>query len=76
MVFEIEPLTVIFDPAEEGGFTAYIAEVPGAILERDIEEEKSQWSFDALHKRLASYREVAIKKAPSNAIVGRIEQVA
>jgi len=34
----MEPLTVIFEPAEEGGFTAYIAEVPGAISEGETED--------------------------------------
>jgi predicted RNase H-like HicB family nuclease len=34
----MEPLTVILEPAEEGGFTAYFAEVPGAISEGETED--------------------------------------
>jgi predicted RNase H-like HicB family nuclease len=70
------PLTVILEPAEEGGFTAYIAEVPGAISEGATEAEAISMVLDALHELQASYREEAIKAAPSNAIVRCLDQVA
>ena len=72
----MESLTVILEPAPEGGFTAYVAEVPGVISEGATEDEAIAMVQDALHELLASYREDAIKKAPSNAIVRRLEQVA
>ena len=72
----MESLTVILEPAEEGGFTAYIAEIPGAISEGKTEEEAISMVQDALNELLASYREDAIKKAPSNAIVRRLGLVA
>jgi len=72
----MEPLTVILEPAEEGGFTAYVAEVPGAISEGKSEAEAISLVQDALNELLASYREDAIKSASSNAIVRRLDQVA
>lgn len=72
----MESLTVILEPADEGGFTAYVAEVPGAISEGATEEESIAMVQDALHELLASYREDAIRKASSNAIVRSTDQVA
>jgi predicted RNase H-like HicB family nuclease len=72
----MEQWTVILEPADEGGFTSYIAEVPGAISEGQTEDEAIAMALDALHELMASYREDAIKKAPSNAIVRRLDHVA
>jgi predicted RNase H-like HicB family nuclease len=45
-------LTAILDPAEEGGFTASIAEIPGVISEGDNEEEALSNLIDALKTHL------------------------
>jgi predicted RNase H-like HicB family nuclease len=51
-------LTIIFEPAEEGGFTAYIPEVPGAISEGETIEEARRMVLDAL-RELTAYRRTA-----------------
>lgn len=48
-------LTIIFEPAEEGGFTAYIPEVPGAASEGETIEEARDMVLDAL-RELTEYR--------------------
>jgi len=64
----MEPFTVVLEPCEEGGFTAYIAEVPGAISEGSTENEAIEMVQDALKELLASYQENALKELPSNAV--------
>ena len=48
-------LTIVFEPAEEGGYTAYIPEVPGAISEGETVEEAREMVLDAL-RELVAYR--------------------
>jgi predicted RNase H-like HicB family nuclease len=43
-----QEFTIVFEPAEEGGFTAYIPEVPGAISEGETVEEARDMVLDAL----------------------------
>jgi predicted RNase H-like HicB family nuclease len=47
------PLTVQFQPAEEGGYTVRIKEVPGVISEGETKEEALQNVLDALLSCLA-----------------------
>jgi predicted RNase H-like HicB family nuclease len=47
------PLTVQFQPAEEGGYTVRIKEVPGVISEGETKEEALQNVLDALLTCLA-----------------------
>lgn len=62
-------LTIVIEPSEEGGFTAFIPEVPGAISEGDTIEEARQMVLDALHELLAYRREVAVQAASQQAVV-------
>ncbi|MEQ1932959.1 MAG: type II toxin-antitoxin system HicB family antitoxin [Fimbriimonadaceae bacterium] len=64
-----ENFTIIFEPAEEGGFTAFIAEVPGAISEGETMEEAREMVLDALHEVLAYRREEALKVKTAQATV-------
>ena len=48
-------LTIIFEPAEEGGFAAFIPEVPGAISEGETVEEAREMVLDAL-RELTAFR--------------------
>lgn len=63
------PLTIIFEEAEEGGYTATIAEFPGAISEGDTIEEAREMVLDALKELMAARREIAIKESGGRRIV-------
>jgi predicted RNase H-like HicB family nuclease len=65
-------LTIVFEPAEEGGYTAYIVEVPGAISEGDTIEEARKMVMDALHELTLARRESAAKAKKDGSIIERI----
>ncbi len=54
-------LTIVFEPCEEGGYTAYIPEVPGAVSEGDTVEEAREMVLDALRELTAFRRREALK---------------
>ena len=62
-------LTIIYEPAEEGGYTAYIAEVPGAISEGETIEEAREMVLDALHELTMVRREEALSAKRAGAVV-------
>lgn len=64
-----EHLTIIFEPCEEGGYTAYIPEVPGAISEGETIEEAREMVLDALRELAEHRRKTALSSASSAAIV-------
>ncbi len=49
--------TIVFEPAEEGGYMAYIPEVPGAISEGETPAEAREMVMDALRELLTYRRE-------------------
>ena len=49
-------LAIVFEPAEEGGYTAFIPAVPGAISEGETIEEAREMVLDAL-RELSTYRD-------------------
>jgi predicted RNase H-like HicB family nuclease len=49
-------LTIVFEPTEEGGYTAFIPEVPGAISEGETIDEARKMVLDALHELTAFRR--------------------
>ena len=51
--------TIVFQECEEGGFTAYIKEFPGAISEGETALEAGLNAFDALVQLLAVQRSSA-----------------
>lgn len=65
-------LTIVFEPAEEGGYTAYVVEVPGAISEGDTIEEAREMVMDALHELTLARRESAAKAQKAGSIFERI----
>lgn len=65
-------LTIVFEPAGEGGYTAYIVEVPGAISEGDTVEEAREMVLDALHELTLARRESAAKAWKPGAIIERV----
>ena len=65
-------LTIVFEPAEEGGFTAFIPEVPGAVSQGETVEEAREMVMDALHELTAYRREVALRGKGPKTLVERI----
>lgn len=54
--------TIVFQECEEGGFSAYIKEIPGAISEGETVIEAAENVFDALVQVLAAQAEEQLKK--------------
>ena len=46
---------LVFEPEEEGGYSAYLAEVPGANSQGETLDEAREMVFEALHD-LLDYR--------------------
>lgn len=57
-------ITIVYEATGEGGFTAFIPEVPGAISEGRTREEAREMVLDALSELLAARREMALKGMP------------
>lgn len=57
-------LTAVFIPAKEGGYTAVIEEIPGAISEGETIEEARENLTDALRMVLECNREIARRSEP------------
>ncbi len=55
-----EPFAIIFEPAEEGGFTAYIPELPGAVSEGETFDAARAVVLDAATELLAHRRDAAL----------------
>lgn len=58
----MESLTLVFEPAEEGGFSAYVAEIPGANSQGETMEEAREMVLEALRELLAYRREKALSR--------------
>jgi predicted RNase H-like HicB family nuclease len=61
--------TIIFEPAEEGGYTAYIPELPGAISEGETVDEAREMVLDAARELTAFRREKAMVEKTAGSIV-------
>ena len=55
----MENLTLVFEPAEEGGDSACFGEVPGANSQGETIEEAREMVLEALHELLDYLREKA-----------------
>ena len=60
-------LTAVFIPAEEGGYTAFVEEIPGAITQGETIEEARENLVDALRMVLECNRQLAREAAADNA---------
>ena len=58
-------LTAVFVPATEGGFTALVEEIPGAISEGETIEEARENLADALRMILECNRDIARQQQPA-----------
>ena len=54
--------TIVFQECEEGGFSAYIKEIPGAISEGETVIETAENVFDALVQVLAARAQEELSK--------------
>ena len=59
-------LTAIFEPADEGGYIGYVAELPGANTQGETLEETRENLRDAVEILLDCYREDAESKLSAN----------
>lgn len=66
-------LTAAFIPAPEGGYTALVEEIPGAISEGETLDEARENLTDALRMILECNRDFAREQEPNNAIREVIE---
>ncbi len=62
IIKKMEKLTLVFEPAEEGGFSAYIAEVPGVNSQGETIEEARAMVLEALQEILEYRREKALSR--------------
>ena len=58
-------LTAVFVPAAEGGYSAFVEEIPGAISEGETIEEARENLADALRMVLECNRDLARKQEPA-----------
>lgn len=69
----MERVTLVFEPAEKGGYSAYVAEVPGVNSQGETLEEAKRLVLEALHELLEYRREKARRKAEPGCLpVGRV----
>lgn len=61
-------LTAIFEPAKEGGYTAFVEEIPAAISQGETLEEAKVNLRDALQLVLDAQRELAEKTLSPQAV--------
>lgn len=61
-------LTAVFIPAPEGGYTALVEEIPGAISEGETIEEARENLADALRMILECNRDIAREQAVTGAV--------
>ena len=65
-------LTIVFEPAEEGGYTAFIPEVPGAVSEGGTVEEAREMVLEALSELTAYRREAALRSTGPKTLIERV----
>ena len=61
--------TAVFEEAEEGGYTAYVEELPGAISEGETLEEARENLKEAIELILEVNRELARERAEGAHVV-------
>lgn len=69
-------LTAVFVPAPEGGYSAYVEEIPGAISEGESIEEARENLADALRMVLECNRELAREQTAAGAVREALELAA
>ena len=57
------------EAAEDGWFTSWIAEIPGAISQGKTKEEAASMALDAARELCASLREKALQENPDATVI-------
>ena len=60
--------TAVYTPIEDGWIMAQVPELPGAVTQGRELDEAREMTQDAVEHLLQSYRENAVKHAPTGAI--------
>jgi predicted RNase H-like HicB family nuclease len=68
----IHTFTAVFEEAEEGGYIAYVAEVPGATTQGETLEEARENLREAIELVLETNREIALEQHEGR---GRIQEL-
>jgi predicted RNase H-like HicB family nuclease len=66
-------LTAVFEPADEGGYTCFVEEVPAAISQGETLQEAKANLLDVLKLVLQCQRELAEENLSPNALREPIE---
>jgi len=61
-------LTAVFEPAQAGGYTCFVEEIPGAISQGETLEEAKANLREALQLVIECQRELAEKKLSPEAV--------
>ncbi len=61
-------LTAVFEPAQEGGYTCFVEEIPAAISQGETKEEAKANLREALQLVLECQRELAEKDLSPEAV--------
>lgn len=64
-----QTFTAVFEPAEEGGYVAFVEEVPGAISQGETLEEARENLKEALALMLEVNRENALEGVDESRVV-------
>lgn len=62
-------LTAVFEPAEEGGYIAYVEELPGANTQGETLEEARENLIDAVTVLLEANREAAERELGGRSVI-------
>ena len=66
-------VTLVFEPAEEGGYSAYVAEVPGANSQGETIDEAREMVLEALRDLLAYRREKARRHSVGGVVYEQVD---
>ena len=66
-------LTAVFEPAQEGGYTCFVEEIPAAISQGETLSEAKANLLDALKLVVECQRDLAEKELSPNALRELIE---
>ena len=68
-------VTAVFEPAQEGGYTCFVEEIPAAVSQGETLEEARANLLDALKLVLQCQRELAEENLSPNAVRETIELI-
>ncbi len=67
-----QTFTAVFEPAEEGGYVAFVEEIPGAVSQGETLEEARENLKEALALMLEVNRENALEGVDESRVVREI----